>query len=209
VEDAATPVAQACTDEQRAAAGEAFRKRVAEVDPCFSGSIGVMEATPEVREAYAQLTSGSSATGGAYRYGADGMLYSYELRVDRLVASSEFELCRGLAAVRVVEERVAEALAGESFACAAPYGIGVQGGAQQDLERLVTKAGRCVGAPFGSSGRDFRIVLDGTGAVADVRSESREEGAAEVRRCVRAALHGLVFPCLAKFEVCPEFVIIE
>ncbi len=47
-------------------------------------------------------------------------------------------------------------------------------------------------------------MLDERGAVTDVRG-----GPPDVVACVRATLAGLTFPCLASFEVCPEFAIAE
>ena len=69
------------------------------------------------------------------------------------------------------------------------------------MQRLAAAAGPCITDPFGPS---IQVVLDAGGAVVDVRG-----GSPEVVACIQAALSGLSFPCLASFEVCPEFAIAE
>jgi hypothetical protein len=66
---------------------------------------------------------------------------------------------------------------------------------------MSTAADPCFTDPFGPS---VQVVLDASGAVVDVRG-----GPPEVVDCIRASLAGLTFPCLASFEVCPEFAIAE
>jgi len=50
------------------------------------------------------------------------------------------------------------------------------------------------------------VVLGPGGTVTDVRTMPP---GAPVADCVRTVLAGLSFPCLASFEVCPEYVIFE
>ena len=97
---------------------------------------------------------------------------------------------------------VESALTGRVPACVDPF-VTVAGGAQADMEQLGTTVEEACDIPFGDR---FRIVLDEAGAVVDVISES---GSTEIEDCVRAALAGLTFPCLASFEVCPEYAIAE
>ena len=52
----------------------------------------------------------------------------------------------------------------------------------------------------------FTIVLDAAGKVSKVTSDA---ATAPLAACVQKALTGLTFPCLASFEVCPEYVIAE
>jgi hypothetical protein len=52
----------------------------------------------------------------------------------------------------------------------------------------------------------FTSVLDATGTVVQVNADPT---AAALADCVKKALTGLTFPCLASSEVCPEYVIAE
>ena len=65
----------------------------------------------------------------------------------------------------------------------------------------------CDVQPF--SGRDFVIHLDADGYVTSVEATSTDQESIENAECVAAALEGLQFPCLANFDVCPEYLIIE
>ena len=47
------------------------------------------------------------------------------------------------------------------------------------------------------------------GTVADVVADAYGYVSPEALDCVRTALAGLVFPCLANREICPEYVIAE
>ena len=200
-----TPEPVACSDEQRQADTEALRKRVGEVDPCFSGSVNVMEATPEVRQALSEAEATWPQARGAHRIHADGRVYAYEFRPASAGTWPTIDVCGDGKASREHEERVAEALEGESFPCAGLYGVGVDGGANRELRTMRERLARC-DLPRDYGQRDFQIVLDASGAVVDVTGEGES---AELRRCLRRVLRGLTFPCLADQRVCPEFVIIE
>ncbi|MBI5499492.1 MAG: radical SAM protein [Deltaproteobacteria bacterium] len=207
----ATPEAAAtegvpCTDERRAADNEALRQRVGEVDPCFSGSVGVLEATPEVMATLEEAATRWPASGGAYRVHDDGRVYQFEFRAGSSGSGFGLTACDAEAA-RASEKRLSEATAGESYPCTAPYGVGIEGGAQEEIGRMAGRTASC-GRRGGWGGTDFEIVLDGSGAVVDVRGTG-DGDPSELQRCVREALRGLSFPCLADFEICPEFVIIE
>jgi radical SAM superfamily enzyme YgiQ (UPF0313 family) len=204
------PTPSECTPERQAVAGEALRKRVGEADSCFSGSVLVMEATPEARQTLEQDEPTWPFAGAAWRIHDDGRVYVYQFEVSDYFDGFGFRICDPADAGRKNEERVAAALAGESFPCAGgpnEVAVAIQGGADQDMERLRRQAGRC-GQFSHFGGEDLQVVLDGSGAVTDVRGGGGED-ATELRRCVREALHDLVFPCLADFELCPEYVIIE
>ncbi|MBI5489564.1 MAG: radical SAM protein [Deltaproteobacteria bacterium] len=203
--EAGGPEAIECTDERRAADSDALRKRVGEVDSCFSGSVRVLEATPQVLRTFADAEAERPPSGGAYRVGEDGRVYAYQFAGDSAGSGFGLRTCDADTGRRS-EKRLAEALEGESYPCAGPY-LDVAGGAQEEIRRMTGRVGSC-GRQGGYGGMDFEIVLDGTGAVVDVRGTG-DGDASEVQRCVREALRGLSFPCLADFEICPEFVIIE
>ncbi len=104
--------------------------------------------------------------------------------------------------IAAMESDVEAALEGRVPECAGP-GVSVQGGAAEDLQRMAEAVETACDVPFGET---FRVGLDAEGRVRSVMSAS---GSTEVEECVEAALAGLVFPCLASFEVCPEYVIAE
>jgi hypothetical protein len=54
------------------------------------------------------------------------------------------------------------------------------------------------------------IVVDSEGMVTDVLPRDElDPPSRESMDCILSALSGLVFPCLANFQVCPEYVFIE
>jgi radical SAM superfamily enzyme YgiQ (UPF0313 family) len=100
-------------------------------------------------------------------------------------------------------ERVRAALAARGFECAEGF-VSVTGGAQSDITSMADRINDC--GPLFDFGNQFRILLDDTGAVVEVVTEPPHP---ELEDCLRTALAGLTFPCLASFEVCPEYAIAE
>lgn len=107
------------------------------------------------------------------------------------------------AAIRAMSDRVRSALEARGLECAEGF-VNVQGGVQEQLQSMNDRINDC--APLFEFGNEMRIVLDPSGAVVDVRTVPDSP---ELAACVRSALAGLTFPCLASFEVCPEFAIAE
>jgi len=99
-----------------------------------------------------------------------------------------------------VAATVKRAILDAGLVCASGSEI-VRGNAGSDMERMATAADRCL-----SFSGSVEIVLDDAGRVTDVRSRG---AGADVVTCVRSALSGLTFPCLASFTICPEFAIAE
>lgn len=56
---------------------------------------------------------------------------------------------------------------------------------------------------------DFVIHLDAEGYVTDVTIEQENPDLQATAACVLKALQGLKFPCLANFDICPEYLIAE
>jgi len=77
----------------------------------------------------------------------------------------------------------------------------VMGDVNADMTRMATAADSCI-----SFSGSVEIVLNDAGRVTDVRSRG---ASTDVVACVRRALDGLTFPCLASFTICPEFAIAE
>jgi hypothetical protein len=156
---------------------------VHDVDPCFTGAVGMDEERNTYARAQAEWLPGSGLGLGA---------------------------CAPGEALRATEQRVREVLAARNIRCGEPWVSFVEGGWSEDLERVGSVLGRTCG--YGRSGfAGFTILLDGRGRVFDVRAtgEGRDAPAPELLRCIRSALGGLTFACLASMSVCSEWVIIE
>ncbi len=105
-----------------------------------------------------------------------------------------------LARIGAAESRVEAAVRAAGLECAAGT-TRIDGRADDDMAQMAERADPCFADPFGPS---VEVVLDDRGRVVEVRG-----GPSEVVTCIEAALRGLEFPCLASFEVCPEFAIAE
>jgi radical SAM superfamily enzyme YgiQ (UPF0313 family) len=81
----------------------------------------------------------------------------------------------------------------------------VQGGAQSDADKMAQAITAACSSQL-SFNAQFKVVLDATGKVVKVTGDPGYEALAQ---CVQTALAGLSFPCLASFEVCPEYAIAE
>jgi hypothetical protein len=160
-----------------------IKRIVHDVDPCFAGYVGLdAEGRP-------------SATA----------------RVEWLPGSGlGLDACEGSGGVQAMETRVEEALRAQHVGCGLQYGSYLNGITEQNIEQLGVAIGRiCNWGAHGFKG--FTIVLDSLGRVKDVRSTAGGEHPTEndVLRCIRSALDGLEFACLANMSVCSEWVIIE
>lgn len=102
--------------------------------------------------------------------------------------------------IEAVERTVEAAVDRAGLTCAVGFEP-VEGGARADMERMAASGDPCFVDPFGAS---VQVVLDEVGRVVRV-----DGGDPEIVACLEAALTGLTFPCLASFEVCPEFAIAE
>jgi radical SAM superfamily enzyme YgiQ (UPF0313 family) len=112
-----------------------------------------------------------------------------------------------IAAAKAQSDSAAKALAAACIGeVSSPVGTYVQGGASKDAQAMAEAIDAACGALIANSGTQFSIVLDSAGKVVDVKGVPGSEA---VVACVSAALANLSFPCLASFEVCPEYVIAE
>ena len=113
-----------------------------------------------------------------------------------------------------VLEGIHSALEGEELVC--PGTADITGGDRADHERMVQAVEtECPDALEWAEGGGYEwvevvVVVDPDGRVTDVRLRDPSWPARpEVLECLRNALAGPVFPCLAGYEVCPEYVILE
>ncbi len=173
--------ASTCSPAQVTAATDLAVARVRAADACFNGTVTL--TPPATADAVFQTS--------AFVAG------SLQLRTCRGAPSD------GLAAA--IESRVESALSAPIPACTPAYVEVTDGGAQTDMSRLAASLDPCAAVLY-SGGGPIVVVLDGRGAVSDVRTT---DPGSPVAACVRRVLEGLSFPCLASFEVCPEYIISE
>ena len=150
-----------------------------EADACFSGWVN-----------YAEEGADPTVTFGAFDTGFPAYTTCFDHEATRR-------------ATERMTERVRSALLARGLECAQGF-VNIEGGTQADIVRMGEVTDVC--DPLLDFGNRVRIVLDSTGLVVNVQVEPPT---AELTECLRAALTGLTFPCLASFEVCPEFAIAE
>ena len=83
----------------------------------------------------------------------------------------------------------------------------VEGGSTSDAQAMIKAIEAACSSLLDWDYKQFTIVLDKSGKVTAVDVNS--PGATALAECVFKALDGLTFPCLASFEVCPEYAIAE
>lgn len=83
-----------------------------------------------------------------------------------------------------------------------------EGGTNTELNSLGASIAEDCGTNY-SSHRSFVVHLDENGYVSGVEALTDDAAVLEAAACVAAALEGLQFPCLANFDVCPEYLIAE
>jgi hypothetical protein len=84
----------------------------------------------------------------------------------------------------------------------------IEGGMGTDRARMSEVSGGACDM-YSVSNHEFVVSLDEEGYVSQVTPTSTDPDAVETANCVAAALKGLQFPCLANFDVCPEYLIAE
>lgn len=171
-----------CTPEEMAADRAEVAAIASATDACFTGFARYEDLGAEPRV-------GAGASGS-------GMISGLNLR-----ACSDDPATR--AALDEMAERVRGALSARDLTCVEGF-VSVRGGAAEQLGSMSDSMAECTSLlDFGT---DLRIVLDPAGEVVEVRVVPPSP---ELSMCIEAALEGLSFPCLASFEVCPEFAIAE
>jgi hypothetical protein len=89
--------------------------------------------------------------------------------------------------------------------CSAYYGTSV---VSDDNAKLASAINGCGAVGYGR-GTGYAVVLDSNGAVVDVRSVADGGTNSQVLDCILAALGGLIFPCLANVQLCPEEIAMD
>jgi anaerobic magnesium-protoporphyrin IX monomethyl ester cyclase len=171
--------ASMCSDARSAAELAEVPEIARDADECFAGSVFYPEAGADPNVNFGASSGGFPTLGGC--------------RDDEATLRAQEEMA----------ERVRAALEARGLECAQGL-VHVAGGTQTDLQSMSDRINDC--NPLFDFSDQVRIILDEAGAVVDVRVDPPRP---ELQMCLQAALTGLTFPCLASFEVCPEFAIAE
>ncbi|MBI5502032.1 MAG: radical SAM protein [Deltaproteobacteria bacterium] len=125
----------------------------------------------------------------------------------------DFSYCEGSEDwAAALQATVRDALAAAPLECARPWGRSFERDDIQEVSRGAEAVfGACEGAFATEPDAWYHVVIvvGADGRVTDVRSRAGYTVGSEILDCIRAALGGLVFPCLAGREVCPEYVFVE
>jgi anaerobic magnesium-protoporphyrin IX monomethyl ester cyclase len=172
--------APSCTDAVREARRQEILDIVKRVDPCLAVTIFYYPRNhPELQ---------------VYSSNRDGPTYcDHDAIVERT-------------------ERIRNALSGVDLSCFDELSLSIEGGDATDFRAMEQAFGEgCPqDMPYVDDWYNVVIVIDASGRVIDVQSrDASNPAAAESLACIRQALEGLTFPCLAGYQVCPEYLIAE
>jgi hypothetical protein len=184
-----------CSDAGLAAERQQVTDIVNREVPCFTGSIGFKKGSAPVASV-SWLSDSNSGLIIDSCNSASPPLTDMKAAVESALASRDFPcLENGESSPFLVSYR------------ASNY-VSVAGGMRDDANAILKALKDTCQSP-----EQVRIVIDATGKVQDVIAEPPPYQSSivspEVLACVKTALQGLDFPCLAGLSVCPEYVIIE
>jgi hypothetical protein len=109
------------------------------------------------------------------------------------------------------EEKLKAGLTQDEVNCLASFPLYVSGKRMDQGRKLVDRAFQKCPAEKGSAyWYSLMIEVNEDGKVLDIRPRKDEDQIpADAIECLKKALKGLSFPCLAGYQICPEYVIIE
>ncbi|MFO0762337.1 MAG: radical SAM protein [Byssovorax sp.] len=166
-------------------------------------------ADPTPEQIQAALAKGASCYSGPVSL-EPGLLPQLGFSLNAYSGALGVSACMTAKAQAAVSAENAKAAAALAAACigdvSQPVSTYVQGGATTDGQKMADAITAACAALINGSFNQFTIVLDAGGQVVDVTGGP---GTDALTACVKSALAGLSFPCLAGFEVCPEYVIAE
>ena len=116
------------------------------------------------------------------------------------------------AAKDAMEEAIAKALEGKLFPClgtdfSSGY-IPIEGGAGKQADTMTSMIMEACPDIVDHLGQ-VAISLDASGAVVAVTADPGSKVPPEALQCAETALKGLTFPCLAGYQICPEYIVGE
>lgn len=179
-----------CSPAQERADKKQVIKKIEATDKCFSGSVGFKkDGSPQVRPRSPVVYGGYSGFG-----------------------RTKLMICNN-AAMRALRKkkktRIIRLLSSRKARCLLRHRLDVSG---DDLQALAYLRDRLTGRCRRNWGR-FVIAVDSTGRALPVGPRGKQKNTQNdaAARCIRKALKGLKFPCLAGHQICPvhEHVIIE
>jgi radical SAM superfamily enzyme YgiQ (UPF0313 family) len=163
---------------------------------------------PTEAQIQAALAQGAACFSGSVTVSAPPPAPSFS--INAYYGSLDLEPCKtagGLQAAKAQENAAAAALAAACISGSSmPITTYVQGGATTDGQKMAQAIYDACAPLLNGSNAQFDVVLDANGTVIAVTADPSAQAVAD---CVMNALAGLTFPCLAGFEVCPEYVIAE
>jgi len=163
---------------------------------------------PTEAQIQAALANGAACFTGSVTVAAPPPLPSFS--INAYYGSLDLVPCMTPAALQAKKAQEDAAAAALAAACitgsSTPINTYAQGGATTDGEKMAKAIYDACGSLLTSSNVQFDVVLDASGKVVAVTADPSAQAVAD---CVMNALAGLTFPCLAGFEVCPEYVIAE
>jgi len=110
-------------------------------------------------------------------------------------------------------ERIKNALNGVDMSCFTSFFTDIRGEDTDDFIKMNEPIKNNCASYCEFPGDDWYkvvILIDSEGRVVDVQSRYEDDPATqEAIDCFRHALEGLTFPCLANYQVCPEYLIAE
>jgi radical SAM superfamily enzyme YgiQ (UPF0313 family) len=173
---------EGCSEEEVQLESSKFSNTVTDAAPCFHGGVWMSAAGEFNVEHWAAYGNG------------DGFRVCYEADPDPQT------------------DAVLQALEAEQFPCLIEAGQGhweeFMGGNEDELVQISDAFAELCPQWVGYWGV-YTIHIDDGGFVTGVTPEGNEPEDLEVAACVETALDGLQFPCLAGYDVCPEFIIGE
>jgi radical SAM superfamily enzyme YgiQ (UPF0313 family) len=177
----AAPDGSACPVPRPDPTPEQIQATLAKGDACYAGSVALSPAPPP-------------ALGFSFNANAG------------MIALVPCSTPGAQAAKKAAEDAAAAVLAAACMdTSSTPVSTYEQGGATSDAQKMVAALAPACG-PLIHPQTQFDIVLDASGKVVTVQADPATQPIAD---CIMKALTGLTFPCLASFEVCPEYVIAE
>jgi anaerobic magnesium-protoporphyrin IX monomethyl ester cyclase len=110
-----------------------------------------------------------------------------------------------------LEEKLEAGLSRDEIDCLAFSSVYVPGKRTDQAQKLVSSAFQKCPAEKGSAyWYSLMVEVDGNGKVMDIRPRKDDDQIPpDAIECLKKALKGLSFPCLAGYRICPEYVIIE
>lgn len=110
-----------------------------------------------------------------------------------------------------LEKNLKKAFENHDLACLTGESIYIDGKESKEKSKLMSEVyKKCPKVAGSMEWYSLTIEVDGKGKVVDIKTKNKDSStAAAAVACIKKALKGLSFPCMANHKICPEYVIIE